>query len=72
MLLTPNKLEWGTCPHCKKLLNCWDGIPAEAVGAQYWQSMKCPSKDCGKALEVRVRVTFKVEIEKSPEATDAD
>lgn len=63
MLLTPNKLNYGSCPHCKFLLNEWGYIPADAVGSRFYQHSRCPNDRCGKKIVVRVLVTFDVEVE---------
>lgn len=63
MLLTPNKLNYGTCPHCKCELNTWSYVPANAIGNKYFVSTVCPNIKCKKDIHVRVYVTFDVEVE---------
>lgn len=62
MLLTPNKLNYGTCPYCKFLLNEWRYVPADAVGNLYHCTAKCPNRNCRKNIGVKVRVTFDVDV----------
>jgi hypothetical protein len=63
-MIEPNRLYYAKCPHCKVTLNSWSWVPLDALASQYFRETRCPMKDCGKPIDVRVHVTFKVEAEK--------
>jgi phage FluMu protein Com len=62
-MITPNKLNYGTCPNCKILLNSLEWIPFSALASTYSRYVKCPR--CDAMLGVRIKVTFDVEIEEA-------
>ena len=67
MFLTPNAIDYGNCPYCKTLLNDLRWIPMAAIGNINHERTWCPNNKCRKPLDVRVRVTFEVLVEKGEE-----
>lgn len=61
-MLTPNKLNYATCPHCKVLLNQMNYVPVTAMANIHFVRSECPA--CFHDIWVRVRVTFDVEVDK--------
>lgn len=62
-MFTPNKLIYPQCPYCKMTLNTMSWVPMDALANGHYVCANCPA--CDKQLEVRVHVTFKVEVFKA-------
>jgi hypothetical protein len=59
-MLTPNKLNYATCPHCKTFLDQMHYVPMSALANPHYVFSVCPA--CQEEIEVRVYVTFTVEV----------
>ncbi len=66
-----NKIEWGTCPHCKTMMNGFQFYPAQIImqgASDVYIESKCPK--CKEPTLVACKVTVEFTIEDGKETSD--